>query len=69
MAVGQNRLAFTFSMGDAHGYVDGGLWPKEDVGQGRMLAEGGCWPKEDVVNFGGGVGCGIEHAQGADVGG
>ncbi len=45
-------------MGDAHGYVEGGLWPK-----------GGCWSKEDVVNFGGGVGCGIERVQGADAGG
>ena len=50
MAVGQNRLPFPSSRGDASGYVEGGLWPKEDV-----------------VNFGGGIDCGLEHAQGADV--
>jgi hypothetical protein len=31
MAVGQNRLSFPLSMGDALGYVEGGLWPKEDA--------------------------------------
>ena len=31
MAVGQNRLPFPLSRGDAPGYVEGGLWPKEDA--------------------------------------
>ncbi len=31
------ELLFPRSMGDAHGYVDGGLWPRGDVGRGRVL--------------------------------